>query len=148
MPTWIAIIIIVAATIVALGALWARALKPAALRMLRRLGQHLELAAVEAEEAKATVEVNAQMLPPPEGPMFQVGRQGQRLRRMTGLFLVLMATGFMVTVIHDYAYRRADVTNSGDYEFGGFVSHAGTDILIATFAIAAVAILWFRRQAR
>ncbi len=66
----------------------------------------------------------------------------------TRMFLVLLATGLMVTIIHDYAYRRADITMTGDYEFGGFVSHAGTDILIATFAISSAAILWYRRQDR
>ncbi len=78
----------------------------------------------------------------------QENRRGMRQRMMVGLFLVLMATGLMVMLIHDYAYRRADATGTGDYEFGGFISHAGTDILIATLAISAVAILWYRRQDR
>ncbi len=157
-PTWIAIIIIIAATLAALGVLWTKALKPATLGMLRRLGQHMELAAAEAKATADANALNAQMLPPPGGPMLhaevpmshgvQDDRQGRRLKRMTGLFLVLMITGFMVTVIHDYAYRRADVTGTGDYEFGGWVSHAGTDVLIATFVISAAAILWYRRQDR
>lgn len=65
---------------------------------------------------------------------------------MFGLFCTLMAAGIMVTLIHDYAYRRADVAGSGDYEFGGTISHAGADMLITTFAISTVAVLWYRRQ--
>ncbi len=65
---------------------------------------------------------------------------------MKRLFLVLLAVGFMVMAIHDYAYRRADVTGIGDYEFGGVISHAGTDILIAALVIAAVAVLWCQRN--
>ncbi len=67
---------------------------------------------------------------------------------MTRIFLVLMAVGFMVMAIHDYAYRRADVTGLGDYEFGGVISHAGTDILITTLVISTVAALWRDQKGR
>lgn len=138
MPAWIFLLILVAVQITALGALWVKVLKPAALRMLRA-------------EVKATAVLpppGGPMLPPPEEPVHEVqdGLTGRRPRRVTEMGFVLMATGFMVTVIHDYAYRRADVTGSGDYEFGGFISHAGSDMLITTFVIAAVAVLWYRRQ--
>ncbi len=62
------------------------------------------------------------------------------------LFALLMAVGVAVTFIHDYAYRRADVTGTGDYEFGGLVSHAGTDMLITTAVLAVVAVLWTNRR--
>ncbi len=67
---------------------------------------------------------------------------------MTRIFLVLMAVGFMVMAIHDYAYRRADVTGLGDYEFGGVISHAGTDVLITTLVISTVAALWRDQKGR
>ncbi len=59
-----------------------------------------------------------------------------------GLFALLILAGAMVTFVHDYAYRRADVTGTGDYEFGGLLSHAGTDILIVTVVLAVVALTW------
>lgn len=64
------------------------------------------------------------------------------------LFLLLIVVGLIVTFIHDYAYRRADVTGTGDYELGGLVSHAGTDILIVTVVLAVVAVLWTNRSRR
>ncbi len=64
------------------------------------------------------------------------------------LFALLITTGLLVTFVHDYAYRRADVTGTGDYEFGGLVSHAGTDILVTTVILATVAVLWTNRRGR
>ncbi len=64
------------------------------------------------------------------------------------LFALLIAAGVAVTFVHDYAYRRADVTGTGDYEFGGVVSHAGTDMLIITVVLALVAVLWTSRGTR
>lgn len=63
------------------------------------------------------------------------------------LFVLLMATGFMVTFVHDYAYRRVD-TGEGDYEFGHLISHAGTDMVIVTLVIATVALLYVRGARR
>ncbi len=63
------------------------------------------------------------------------------------LFGLLMATGFIVTFVHDYAYRRVDA-GEGEYEFGGLLSHAGTDMLITTFVIATVAMLYARSAKR
>lgn len=62
------------------------------------------------------------------------------------LFALLAAAGMVVTFVHDYAYRRADVTGTGDYEFGGMVSHAGTDILVTTMILAVVAFFWTNRR--
>ncbi len=62
------------------------------------------------------------------------------------LFALLIASGVAITFVHDYAYRRADVTGSGDYEIGGLVSHAGTDMLILTAVLAIVAWLWVSRR--
>ncbi len=64
------------------------------------------------------------------------------------LFALLIVVGLMVTFVHDYAYRRADVTGTGDYEFGGLLSHAGTDILIVTLVLALVALMWTNRRGR
>ncbi len=63
-------------------------------------------------------------------------------------FALLMTTGLLVLLVHDFAYRRADVTGAGDYEFGGLVSHAGTDILVTTAVLAVVALLWTNRSRR
>jgi hypothetical protein len=62
------------------------------------------------------------------------------------LFALLMSAGLTILLVHDYAYRRADVTGEGDYELGGLVSHAGTDILLTTFVLAFVAVLWTTRR--
>jgi len=62
------------------------------------------------------------------------------------LFALLMVTGVLVTFVHDYAYRRVDDEGSGDYEFGGLISHAGTDMLIITIVIAGVAVLYMRGE--
>ncbi len=62
------------------------------------------------------------------------------------LFLLLIVVGLMVTFVHDYAYRRADITGDGDYEFGGLLSHAGTDIIVTTLVLALVALMWCHRR--
>ncbi len=56
--------------------------------------------------------------------------------RLAGLLLL---SGLVITGVHDYAYRRG---GGGDLELGGLVSHAGTDMLIMTVLLAAVALLW------
>ena len=58
------------------------------------------------------------------------------------VFLLLLATGIIATFIHDYAYRRG---GGDDFELGGWISHAGTDMLIVTAALAVVALVWVRR---
>lgn len=62
------------------------------------------------------------------------------------LFALLIAMGLVLTFFHDYAYRRADVTGTGDYEFGGLISHAGADILATTAALAVIAAFWTNRR--
>ncbi len=64
------------------------------------------------------------------------------------LFALLLATGLVLMFFHDYAYRRADVTNTGDYEFGGLVSHAGADILATTLVLAGLAVLYVSLRGR
>ncbi len=64
------------------------------------------------------------------------------------LFALLMTTGLAVLAVHDFAYRRADVTGTGDYEFGGLISHAGADILVVTLILSAVGVLWTSRGTR
>lgn len=64
------------------------------------------------------------------------------------LFALLMVTGVLLTFVHDYAYRRVDRRGFGDYEFNGLITHAGTDMLITTIVIAAVAILYTRSRER
>ncbi len=59
---------------------------------------------------------------------------------------LLIIGGLIVTFIHDYAYRRADTTGTGDYEFGGVVSHAGTDMLILTAVLAFTTWVWLRYE--
>lgn len=56
---------------------------------------------------------------------------------------LLFAVGVFVTAVHDYAYRRV---GGDDYELGGLVSHAGTDMLTVTFALALVALIWQGRK--
>lgn len=55
---------------------------------------------------------------------------------------LLFAVGVFITAVHDYAYRRV---GGDDYELGGWVSHAGTDMLTVTVALALVALVWERR---
>lgn len=62
------------------------------------------------------------------------------------LFALLIAAGLTLLLVHDFAYRRADVTGTGDYEFGGLVSHAGADIFVTTLILAGVASLWASRR--
>lgn len=63
----------------------------------------------------------------------------RRTMRGLRLFVLLMVTGVLVTFVHDYAYRRVDSPRTGDYEFGGLITHAGTDMLILTLIVATVA---------
>ncbi len=58
---------------------------------------------------------------------------------------LLLLVGLLVTFVHDYAYRRADSASTGDYELGGLVSHAGTDLLVLTVVLTLVAFLWIRQ---
>jgi hypothetical protein len=60
------------------------------------------------------------------------------------LFALLMATGVLVTFVHDYAYRRVDTRGVGEYEFSRLISHAGTDMLITTIIVSVVAVLYAR----
>ncbi len=62
------------------------------------------------------------------------------------LFALLMVAGFVVTFIHDYAYRRVASRATGEYEFGGLLSHAGTDMLIVTVVLSVVAVLYARSR--
>lgn len=62
------------------------------------------------------------------------------------LYVLLVAVGVLITFVHDYAYRRADSAGTGDYELGGLVSHAGTDILVVTLVLAAAGALWVWRS--
>ncbi len=64
------------------------------------------------------------------------------------LFALLIASGLTLLLVHDFAYRRADVTGTGDYEFGGLISHAGADILVVTLILSAVAVMWTSRGTR
>ncbi len=68
--------------------------------------------------------------------------------RPVRLFVLLMVTGVLVTFVHDYAYRRADAARLGDYEFGGLLSHAGTDMLVLTIVLTTAAILYARSGER
>lgn len=74
--------------------------------------------------------------------------ENMKVSRAASLTVLLLVVGLLVTFVHDYAYRRADVTGTGDYEFGGLVSHAGTDILVTTAVLAVVAVLWTHRSRR
>lgn len=57
--------------------------------------------------------------------------------------LLLGITGSFITGVHDYAYRRV---GGDDFELGGLISHAGTDMLTVTVALALVALLWEGRH--
>lgn len=59
--------------------------------------------------------------------------------------LLLLAVGLFVTAVHDYAYRRV---GGDDFELGGLISHAGSDMLVVTFALTATAWLWITGKAR
>ncbi len=62
------------------------------------------------------------------------------------LFALLMVAGVLVTFVHDYAYRRVDGGELGDYEFGGLITHAGTDMLILTIILATIVALYARNE--
>lgn len=65
--------------------------------------------------------------------------------RNAKLFALLSTVGLMVVGVHDYAYRRGDVGGTGDYELGGLITHAGTDMVVLTVIISAAAVLWANR---
>ena len=46
-----------------------------------------------------------------------------------------LAVGLVLTAFHDLIYRQ---TGGIDFEMWGYVSHAGSDLLALTFAIATV----------
>lgn len=58
---------------------------------------------------------------------------------------LLFASGLILTGVHDYAYRRV---GGDDYELGGLLSHAGTDMLTVTIVLALVALVWDSRHRR
>ncbi len=64
------------------------------------------------------------------------------------LFALLIASGLVLLLVHDFAYRRADVFGTGDYEFGGLISHGGADILVTALILSALAVLWTSRGTR
>jgi hypothetical protein len=63
---------------------------------------------------------------------------GRKPRRKPHLLVpaLIIGVGTFVTFVHDYAYRRV---GGLDYELGGLISHAGTDMLVTTFACAVIA---------
>ncbi len=67
------------------------------------------------------------------------------MRDRYALPLLLFITGAFVTAVHDFAYRRVGGT---DYELGGLVSHAGSDMLVVTIAMTLVAVVWLHRGFR
>ncbi len=74
-----------------------------------------------------------------------IRRNGETVRRLR-VFALLMSAGIVVTFVHDYAYRRVASRATGEYEFGGLISHAGTDMLITTIVISVVAVLYTRSR--
>lgn len=64
------------------------------------------------------------------------------MRHRLALPLLLLTVGAFTTAVHDYAYRRV---GGADYELGGWISHAGTDMLTVTIALALVALIWESR---
>lgn len=60
-------------------------------------------------------------------------------RKCLVLPLILLGTGMMATFIHDAAYRRG---GGDDFELGGYISHAGTDMFITTVVLGLVAFAW------
>ena len=58
------------------------------------------------------------------------------------LFGLMLLAGGLVTFVHDLAYRRADTANTGDYELGGWITHAGTDMVILTIVLVTTALAY------
>lgn len=58
---------------------------------------------------------------------------------------ILAAAGLTLAGVHDYAYRRA---GGDDFELGGLLSHAGSDMVILTVVLAVVALVWGHRGLR
>lgn len=65
----------------------------------------------------------------------------QRPRKL-GLSLILPSAGFVLVFVHDYAYRRADSARTGDYELGGLLTHAATDMIAVIAVLTTIAFLW------
>lgn len=55
--------------------------------------------------------------------------------------LALFIAGLTATAIHDYAYRRVD-NGTGDYELGGLITHAGSDMLIVVMVLVVITLVW------
>lgn len=51
----------------------------------------------------------------------------------------MLTSGLFLTFVHDFTYRR---TGGDDYELWGYVSHAGSDMLIVTIGSMVTALLW------
>lgn len=64
------------------------------------------------------------------------------MRDRFALPLLLLAVGLFVTAVHDYAYRRV---GGDDYEFGGLISHAGSDMIVVVVALVLMSAAWGRR---
>jgi hypothetical protein len=64
------------------------------------------------------------------------------------LFGLMLGAGGIVTFVHDFTYRRADTAGTGDYELGGWITHAGTDMLIVTVVLATIALAYTSRGTR
>jgi hypothetical protein len=80
--------------------------------------------------------------PPPQQITPEADREEPAtMPRNIHLPAVLLIAGLILTVVHDYAYRRVD-DGSGDYELGGLISHAGSDMLIVVFVLTAIALFW------
>lgn len=58
-----------------------------------------------------------------------------------GLPLLLLFVGAATVFVHDFAYRRVD-QGDGQYELGGWISHAGADMVVTTLFIVMTAWLW------
>ena len=71
--------------------------------------------------------------------------EDQTMRDKTALPLLLLGVGLFITGVHDYAYRRV---GGADYELWGLVSHAGSDMLVVTFAVVIAAALWLHHGPR
>lgn len=62
-----------------------------------------------------------------------------------GLVVWLIVAGLFVTFVHEFTYRR---TGGDDYELWGYVSHAGSDMLVVVVASALAGALWSSRGPR
>lgn len=67
-----------------------------------------------------------------------------RPHRHPSLAAVLFTVGLLVTALHELAYRQ---TGGSDFELGGLISHAGTDMLAVVIALSVIA-FWLERTRR